>query len=1332
MTEEQLSKKKAREAGWKKQREAKKAKEDAIQEQLEELDAARRAKAQKRLKYLLCQSDIFRTHFGVSEEDLKTKEEVPNGPKKNGGKHRDDGKAEEEETSDSESSPTFLLKQPPSISGAMRGYQLEGLNWMINLQAQGINGILADEMGLGKTLQSISILGYLLDYQHISGPHIVIVPKSTLSNWMNEINRWCPKLRAVRFHGDKHERAEIVKETLKPGMRHEERSWDVCVTTYEVSNMESSALKKIPWRYLIIDEAHRLKNEESTFSQMVRMLNTQHRLLLTGTPLQNNLHELWALLNFLLPDVFNSSDQFNEFFNLDTDDDNAKENVIQQLHKILRPFMLRRLKVDVEKALLPKTETILFTGMTAVQKVVYCSCTHLILWQDVYKNVLMRNVDTVNGSDRSVQRTALLNIVMQLRKCCNHPYLFPGVEDRNQDPMGEHLIESCGKLRLLDKLLKRLKEKGHRVLVFSQMTKMLDILEDFLVMRGYLYCRIDGDTSYDQREDYIDSYNAKGSAKFVFLLSTRAGGLGINLQTADTVILYDSDWNPQADLQAQDRAHRIGQKKAVRVFRLVTERSVEEKVVERAQQKLKLDAMVVQSGDLSHKAKVGKNDLLEALRFGADKVFRSKESDITDEDIDAILARGEERTKEMESKLEKADKGDLLNFKMDTLTSQQFEGVDYSNKELRDAMRVSYIDMGKRERKPVQTGIPGITDAQGSAPRKVVGKLPRKLDLPKMHPWQLYDQEKLDEIQESLYLGFKGYQEELPTDPKEMELLLIGDEMAAEKEELLAEGFGSWSRNDYQAFLRGCAELGKDKLKEIAELVGKTQADVEAYSEAFWSRGHRHYSADEWERIGKQIEKGNKRREEEVRFTAACHELVGRFENPWEQLELRHAQASGKVFLPAEDRAMLCLSDRHGWKEWGKVKESLLDIPRFDFDYYLRSQPTDKIGRRCEHLMRQAEKDLQEMAAKQLADAEKESAATKAEATPPKKGKTDAKAGSKQKPSDKEQKLKELDTQLDAVNHRIKEVVSLTAQLETVLTAANGNGIILNLRLPPEPEKPKEKKKKRKAPPADTALAAAAEDATELPSLDGAAKKPRTGGSKAIPVPDELLPELCRLVENGGADSISALVDRFRENHPAYSKSMTQKRIKEIGVREAREAKVRWYLLDACRKYLSMPLHEGLLPAEQHHAARAKAKAQEGPSKKAPVKKAGGGSAPSPQEHPEPNTGFVVFCKLNSKAVRASMDANADPGEVMMRLTTMWKNLPQNQRQRFVDASYVKPPAPTKQIVNPKKDPPRQEAKKTAENHIEAQPNQAHKANHGAENGLAASAAEVGARGPDA
>ncbi|NWT61741.1 SMCA1 protein, partial [Erythrocercus mccallii] len=418
--------------------------------------------------------------------------------------------------------------------------------------------------GLGKTLQTIALLGYLKHYRNIPGPHMVLVPKSTLHNWMNEFKRWVPSLRAVCLIGDKDARAAFIRDVMMPG------EWDVCVTSYEMVIKEKSVFKKFNWRYLVIDEAHRIKNEKSKLSEIVREFKTTNRLLLTGTPLQNNLHELWALLNFLLPDVFNSADSILYIYRCKT------SSSVQ----VLKPFLLRRIKGEVEKSLPPKKEVKIYLGLSKMQR-------------EWYTRILMKDIDILNSAGK-MDKMRLLNILMQLRKCCNHPYLFDGAEPGPPYTTDTHLITNSGKMLVLDKLLAKLREQGSRVLLFSQMTRLLDILEDYCMWRGYEYCRLDGQTPHEEREEAIDTFNAPNSSKFIFMLSTRAGGLGINLATADVVILYDSDWNPQVDLQAMDRAHRIGQKKPVRVFRLITDNTVEERIVERAEIKLRLDSIVIQ------------------------------------------------------------------------------------------------------------------------------------------------------------------------------------------------------------------------------------------------------------------------------------------------------------------------------------------------------------------------------------------------------------------------------------------------------------------------------------------------------------------------------------------------------------------------------------------------------------------------------------------------------------------------------------------------------------------------------------------------------------------
>mmetsp|Transcript_26415 Transcript_26415/g.29220 ORF Transcript_26415/g.29220 Transcript_26415/m.29220 type:complete len:1157 (+) Transcript_26415:57-3527(+) len=839
-------------------------------------------------------------------------------------------------------------------------------------------------MGLGKTLQSISVLVYMYEFQQVYGPHLIVVPKSTLSNWMNEINRWAPELKAVKLHGTKEEREGISKSLMEPAQKNESRQWNVCVTTYEVCNIEKHVLNKFAWSYLIIDEAHRLKNETSAFSKTIRSFETRYRLLLTGTPLQNNLHELWALLNFLVPDVFASAEQFDEWFNLDIDDAQEKNKLIMQLHKILRPFMLRRLKADVEKSLPPKHETILYTGMSALQK-------------KMYRDILLRDFDALQGQGSSGSRSALLNIVMQLRKCAGHPYLFPGVEDRSLPPLGEHLVSNCGKMVLLDKLLKRLKERGHRVLLFTQMTRILDIMEDYMVMRQYKYCRIDGNTDHGLREEYIDAYNEKDSEKFIFLLSTRAGGLGINLQTADVVILFDSDWNPQADLQAQDRAHRIGQKREVQVFRFVTEHTIEEKVVERAQQKLKLDAMVVQQGRLKDKDKLSRDDLLEAVRFGADKVFKSKDSSITDDDIDMILGAGKRKTQELNEKLKNAEKGDLLDFKLDGggISAQTFEGVNYAKAAQAQVELLGIMDIGKRERRTVanynenqlyQQQITGMNGPKKKKKKEL--KLPKSLRLPRMEEWQMYQRAALQKIQEEEEIEFKSLPEEQrklateklkrttvfsrsdgeqrgteePEKPFELPPL-ISKERQVEKEQLLSEGFTGWTRQHYSAFVRSSAKFGRAELEKVAFEVGKLLEDVKRYAESFWDEniGKARFSQNEYERVVKLIERGEKKMDDIRGIVQGTAILISIFDNPWEELEFTFVNAKDKMFTPDEDRYLLCWAHKFGYGQWGAIKMAIRRSPTFRFDYFLRSLPIEQIGRRCEVLMKAAEKEVEQL-----------------------------------------------------------------------------------------------------------------------------------------------------------------------------------------------------------------------------------------------------------------------------------------------------------------------------------------------------------------------------------
>ncbi|CDW98397.1 hypothetical protein [Sporisorium scitamineum] len=489
---------------------------------------------------------------------------------------------------------TERITQQPTIlvGGTLKEYQMKGLQWMISLYNNRLNGILADEMGLGKTIQTISLITYLMEFKKQNGPFLVIVPLSTLTNWVNEFNKWAPSVSTLVYKGTPNVRKQLTG-------RLRSMNFQVLLTTYEYIIKDKHLLGKIKWVHMIIDEGHRMKNTQSKLTiTLTQFYTSRYRLLLTGTPLQNNLPELWALLNFVLPRIFNSVKSFDEWFNTpftNTGNEggmmlNEEEAllIIKRLHKVLRPFLLRRLKKDVASELPDKVEKVIKCKMSALQ---------LKLYQQMkkHKMILSGEDNSTAGKKAKPQGIrGLQNAIMQLRKICNHPYVFEQVElaINPTKENGPDLFRVAGKFELLDRLLPKLFATKHRVLIFFQMTAIMDITEDFLRYRGFKYLRLDGSTKPDDRSQLLKLFNAPGSEYFVFILSTRAGGLGLNLQSADTVIIYDSDWNPHQDLQAQDRAHRIGQKMEVRILRLVTEKSVEETILARAQDKLEIEGKI--------------------------------------------------------------------------------------------------------------------------------------------------------------------------------------------------------------------------------------------------------------------------------------------------------------------------------------------------------------------------------------------------------------------------------------------------------------------------------------------------------------------------------------------------------------------------------------------------------------------------------------------------------------------------------------------------------------------------------------------------------------------
>ncbi|KAE8587696.1 hypothetical protein XENTR_v10022071 [Xenopus tropicalis] len=748
------------------------------------------------------------------------------------------------------------IPQPTIFNGKLKGYQLKGMNWLANLYEQGINGILADEMGLGKTVQSIALLAHLAERENIWGPFLIISPASTLNNWHQEFSRFVPKFKVLPYWGSPHERKVIRKFWGQKTLYTQEAPFHVVITSYQLVVQDVKYFQRVKWQYMVLDEAQALKSSSSVRWKILLQFQCRNRLLLTGTPIQNTMAELWALLHFIMPTLFDSHDEFSEWFSKDIEShaENKSaidENQLSRLHMILKPFMLRRIKKDVENELSDKIEILMYCSLTTRQKLLYQALKNKISIDDLLQSSM--------GTAQQAQNTtsSLMNLVMQFRKVCNHSELFERQEtwspfhfslrpyqiskflfrhgninclnwsrnrwlrvmlspfapdhiqqslfhrngsdkescfsflrfidvcpaeignlmlrghlarwlalflslkaayrlhnarvwdegsqsdslnsyltnrslilwvnfalsfpnlhssstlqelvftshcrpisgrgdyvlhgrksgqsqvlhcqitqfpsflyvasplvtaspidiycnDRSAEyerrefregggpvsrqclmfgapelyadwpkrqlqffpaspgglmtikpcngwsyikiPDKESLITDSGKLYALDLLLTRLKSHGHRVLIYSQMTRMIDLLEEYMVYRKHTYMRLDGSSKISERRDMVADFQSRTDI-FVFLLSTRAGGLGINLTAADTVIFYDSDWNPTVDQQAMDRAHRLGQTKQVTVYRLICKGTIEERILQRAKEKSEIQRVVISGGN---------------------------------------------------------------------------------------------------------------------------------------------------------------------------------------------------------------------------------------------------------------------------------------------------------------------------------------------------------------------------------------------------------------------------------------------------------------------------------------------------------------------------------------------------------------------------------------------------------------------------------------------------------------------------------------------------------------------------------------------------------------
>ncbi len=798
---------------------------------------------------------------------------------------------------------------------------MDGVEWLVGLRQREINGILADEMGLGKTVQTVALLEWVRAYEGKPGPHLVIAPKSTLSNWRLEFERWTPHCNLLVLIGDKEQRADLIANRVKKG------DFDVILSSYEIVIREKAALRPISFDTVAVDEAHRLKNETSLLSRVLRTFSSQHRVLLTGTPLQNNLRELWALLNFLLPERFSDGELFGTMFD-DVDDAHHTE-VVHKLHRLLRPFLLRRVKADVE-SLPPKRLATVVCPLSDIQR-------------KLYKDILSGNSDAFRtgkaalGQGRNGPTSGRLhNILTQLWKCCNHPYLFDGIEPGPPYADGPHLWESCGKLRVLDALLPRLHAGGHRVLLFSQMTRVLDVLEDYLSLKGWRYCRIDGQTSGEDREAQIAGYNAPDSDRFVFLLSTRAGGLGINLATADTVVLYDTSWNPQQDLQAMDRAHRIGQRRPVNVYKFLSEHTVEEKINERAELKLRLDALVIEQGRLpQHQQAATKEQLLAVVTHGAEEIFRTAGRTLTDADIDALLQRAVPEEPVPDDVTDEKKEGLLkmiTSGEHDTDYIYQFEGQEFARGATTRARELATIAVEAETDKLRSTRARGLVDAQ--VPKKIKAK-PRRPDHPE---WQFFGPELMALVHK---------EEAHWSDPTKPDLTA---EEKAEKARLVAnERFTHWRHNDYRQYVRCCELHGRTAHARIAEDLGRSVEDVVAYSTVFWASLDR---LRDGAKVEERVTKGEQRMARAAEHSALLTEVAAGCKSPSTIVIPYPPGANRGQFTDREDRWLVYHTAALGYGAWDELQRQARRDPETCLDWYLKSRTTAELQRRVDAVLR--------------------------------------------------------------------------------------------------------------------------------------------------------------------------------------------------------------------------------------------------------------------------------------------------------------------------------------------------------------------------------------------
>ncbi|CAD8047864.1 unnamed protein product [Paramecium primaurelia] len=558
--------------------------------------------------------------------------------------------------------------QPVWITGGqLHQFQLQGLQWLQKSYETSNNVILADEMGLGKTIQTISFLNFL-QYEHKkSGPFLIIGPATILYNWLKELKKWAETFNVIVYTGNQESRDIIKAKEFYYSNNNNVCKFNVLITSYDIAIIDQAIIKKINWECLIIDEAHRLKNNDSKFFKVCSQFSSQHIILLTGTPLQNNLQELINLIEFIAPQKVKQlkKEQLNVLFNNQDLEDfqEVKKTTLTELNSLLKPHILRRTKADVKLQVPEMEEIIIKLCLTDKQKF-------------LYKNVMLRNYEKLKVLDqkKGASKANLLNILMSLRLVCNHPYLFTYKREFPNEDI-EEMINQSNKLKFVDRIIPRLLEMQHKMLIFSQFTMMLDLLQHYLQLRGYSYERLDGTTSIMDRQRIIDSFNNSSGKSKIFLLSTRAGGLGINLTSADTIIFTDSDFNPYRDLQAISRAHRMGQTNKVKVFRLVSKYTAEERIIQIATKKLLLEEIIINPIN-----KFSKDDFQSIFKESTWELFNKnleeKDQEFTDEQLNILLQRDIELQSDQQYvNLKKNDINDyyLSGFKFTSFNLEQVE-----------------------------------------------------------------------------------------------------------------------------------------------------------------------------------------------------------------------------------------------------------------------------------------------------------------------------------------------------------------------------------------------------------------------------------------------------------------------------------------------------------------------------------------------------------------------------------------------------------------------------------------------------------------------------------